>query len=629
MSGLCGWFHCGASSRSSDPAIIGSMGATLASRDEAPIRAMSTDWAGIAVAGRPQGVDVYRDPERLAGVWGDLRFNNEQLRELARRHGVGFAFAKGYLEKGPDVLQAMSGSFAVAMLDRSNRQAFLATDRMGVRPLFHTMADQTLVFGSSLDAIDGFPGVRREVSGQAVYDYVYFHVVPSPGTIYEGRSRLLPGTRLLCRNGVVQTSPYWQVPFDEHEVRPFKELKTEFVELLRDSVARCAGGGRTGAFLSGGTDSSTLAGMLREVTGDAPRTYSIGFEAEGFDEMRYARIAAQHFGTRHNEYYVTPADVVAAIPKIAAVHDQPFGNSSSVPTYYCAKLAKEDGIEVLLGGDGGDELFGGNSRYALQYLYSLYSDLPERLRSRWIEPVAFGLPAAAAGKVQRYIRSASMPMPARYDKYNLVEHFGVAAVFTPEFLGGVDIAGPRSAMTDYYGQSTAKTLINRMLAFDFKYTLADNDLPKVARSCELAAMEVAFPMLDDALVAFAARLAPDMKLKGVRLRYFFKQALKDFLPAEILAKKKHGFGLPFGPWLLTHGPLAELALDSLSDLKKRAIVQPSFIDELASIHVRRHSNYFSTMVWVLMMLEQWFKREAVQARSFPDAPIETSMECTS
>src|SRR5207344_3000253 len=174
--------------------------------------------------------------------------------------------------------------------------------------------------------------------------------------------------------------------------QPLPELKKDFLEVLRESVREAAQDGTVGTFLSGGTDSSTIAGMLGEVTGSPARTYSIGFEAQGYDEMHYARIAARHFGARHHEYYVTPDDVVSAIPQIAAVHDQPFGNASAVPTYYCARLAKEDGIDTLLGGDGGDELFGGNERYAKQHLYSLYSDLPLFLRKCLIEPIAFALP---------------------------------------------------------------------------------------------------------------------------------------------------------------------------------------------------------------------------------------------
>jgi asparagine synthase (glutamine-hydrolysing) len=159
-----------------------------------------------------------------------------------------------------------------------------------------------------------------------------------------------------------------------------------------------------------------------------------------------------------------------------------------------------------------------------------------------------------------------------------------------------------------YKAAHAQSLINRMLALDLKYTLADNDLPKVTRSCELAGLDVRFPMLDDAVVAFSASLAPELKLKGTRLRYFFKQALRGFLPDEIITKKKHGFGLPFGLWLQTHRPLQEMALDSLADLKKRHIIRPEFIDELTSTHVERHAGYYGTMVWVLMMLEQWLRQ---------------------
>jgi asparagine synthase (glutamine-hydrolysing) len=162
-------------------------------------------------------------------------------------------------------------------------------------------------------------------------------------------------------------------------------------------------------------------------------------------------------------------------------------------------------------------------------------------------------------------------------------------------------------MTRVYESAHAQSLINRMLALDFKYTLADNDLPKVNRSCELAGIDIEYPMLNDAVVAFSARLAPRLKLRGTRLRYFFKEALRGFLPDEIIAKSKHGFGLPVGAWLQAHQQLRQIALDSLADLKKRGIVRPQFLDELPT-YVDSHARYYGPMVWVLMMLEQWFKR---------------------
>jgi asparagine synthase (glutamine-hydrolysing) len=606
MSGFCGWFR---SERDGfvDPGAIAAMAAPLNRFDGSTVRSSSTGFGAVAAA--DGSASVFQDDERLVVVWGHARFADGDLAALAQRHGLARAFAQGYAHRGTDLLSTVSGAFAVAVLDRGSGEAMLAIDRMGTRPLCYGVVARTLVFGSTLDAISAFPGSVAEINRQAIYDYVYFHMVPGPRTIHADRHRLLPGTFLVWRNGKAETHSYWEMRFAEDERRPLPELKREFLGALGEGVREAARDGTVGTFLSGGTDSSTIAGMLGEVTGQPARTYSIGFEAQGYDEMQYARIAARHFGTRHHEYYVTPDDVVNAIPQIAAVHDQPFGNSSAVPTYYCAKLARDDGVDTLLGGDGGDELFGGNVRYAKQYLYSLYSDLPQPLRKSVIEPVLGLLPSVSLmAKAQRYVRNASMPMPARYDNYNLLERFGPAAVFTRDFLDTVDFALPAAQVAQAYNSAHANSLINRMLAHDLKYTLADNDLPKVARSCELARVEARFPMLSDSLVAFSARLPPDLKLKQTRLRYFFKESLRGFLPDEIIAKTKHGFGLPFGLWFQAHQPLRKIALDSLVDLKQRRIIRAEFIDELTLVHVPSHANYYGTMVWVLMMLEQWLRQ---------------------
>ena len=573
-----------------------------------PARSMTAGFGAIAVAAPPAEADLFQDERQIVAIWGRVRYTDAALAELAQHHGVARALAEGFARKRADVFAAMSGSFALAILDSRSGEAVLAIDRMGVRPLCYSTGGGELLFGTTLNAIDAFPGAQSRVSAQAIYDYLYFHMVPGPQTIHANRCRLLPGTYLKWRNSAAETHSYWQMRYVEEERLAFPELKERFVALLREGVREAAASEPVGAFLSGGTDSSTIAGVLGQITGEPARTYSIGFEARGYDEMEFARIAARYFGTRHHEYYVTPDDVVNGIPMIAAVHDQPFGNSSAVPTYYCAKLARQDGVQALLGGDGGDELFGGNSRYATQHIYALYGDLPRVVRKGLIEPIAFLPPEIGiVGKVQRYIRHASLPMPARYDNYNLLERLGAETIFTAQFLQGVDRGLPARQVAETYAATSARTLVNRMLGLDLKYTLADNDLPKVSRSCELAGVDVRFPLLNDALVAFSARLPARLKLKGTRLRYFFKEALRDLLPPEIITKTKHGFGLPFGPWLQTHPSLRQIALDSLASLKRRDIVRPEFIDELTSVHVKSHADYYGTMVWLLMMLEQWLK----------------------
>ena len=604
MNAFCGWFDWSAA-EAANRRPVATLGGLPTSAHSS---GMTTEWRHALVTCTDNG--VFRDSDRWVAVCGNVRFTDARLEHAARERGVAQALAQGHASAGNKILEKLSGTFALAILGRGG-DALLAVDRTGIQSLYYTVQADRLVFGTQLRDMVGLLSTEAKLSRQAIYEYLYFHTVPGPRTIYEGCERLLPGTFLACRGGQVNLARYWRMEFREDARRPFPELKQEFRALLRDSVGKAMqDGGTTGAFLSGGTDSSTVAGMMREVTGQPPRTYSIGFDAPGYDEMTYARIAARHFPTQHHEYYITPQDVVDAIPLIAEAHDQPFGNSSAVPTYYCAKLAKADGVKTMLGGDGGDEIFGGNDRYAKQYIYSLYSDLPRVVRKSLAEPVVSRLPGRIAlfAKAQRYIRNASQDMPARYDNHNLLHHIGAATVFTPEFLEAVDLTAPAAQMSEVYWGQRAHSMVNRMLGFDAKYTLADNDLPKVMRSCKLAGVDVRFPMLADEVVAFALRLPPELKLKRMRLRYFFKEALRGFLPDEIITKTKHGFGLPFGLWLMEFEPLTQIAFDSLMDLKRRGIVRAQFIDELCSTMVRAHPQYYGTMVWLLMMLERWIRR---------------------
>jgi asparagine synthase (glutamine-hydrolysing) len=468
--------------------------------------------------------------------------------------------------------------------------------------------------GSSCDVVAAHPAVNARVDPQAIYNYVYFHMVPGPGTAFSGLRRIPAGHFLLADPAGERLEPYWRMSFLETSRDDFEPLKREFRSALRSGVQQFSAGSECGTFLSGGTDSSTVSGLLAEASGRAPRTYSIGFEASGYDEMAYARIAARHFRTNHHEYYVTPADVVDAIPRVAAAYDQPFGNASAVPTYFCAKLAREDGVERILGGDGGDELFGGNARYARQHQFALYDRVPRVIRSALIEPLLLGLPGLGrlplVRKARSYVQQAMMPMPDRYEAYNLLERLGPENVFDPGFLSSIDRNGPLEMMREEYHAARANSLIDRMLALDLKFTLADNDLPKVTRMCDLAGIDVAFPMLHDGVVAFSGKLPPEMKLRGTTLRYFFKEALRDFLPPEISAKEKHGFGLPAGVWIRDYPPLRTLAFDAIASLRSRKLFRSDLLDSLLGEHLQSHAGYYGTMIWVLMMLELWFQKHA-------------------
>ena len=486
----------------------------------------------------------------------------------------------------------------------------MAVDRFAIRTLCYRIDNNQLRFAARADEL---AEAGTEIDPQAIFDYLYFHIIPSPRTIYKGIFRLPAGHYALFENGQLTVAPYWVPTFGEQPGASFNALKDEFRQLLREAVATQLDGSKPACFLSGGTDSSTVAGVAALVSGKAAATYSIGFDAQGYDEMEFARIAARHFKTEHHEYYVTPDDLVCSITAVAAHYDQPFGNSSALPAYYCAKMAREDGVSKLLAGDGGDELFGGNTRYAKQKVFGWYDHVPAGLRTGLLEPVSRlsvidKIPVVR--KAASYVNQAKVPMPDRMMTYNQLFRMGVKDVLTPQLLAQVDQQGPAKQQRAVWGQARTDSLVNRMLAFDWRYTLADCDLPKVVGTTGLAGVAVGFPLLDDRLLDFSQRLPTDYKLKGFKLRWFFKEALRGFLPEEILIKKKQGFGLPFGVWANTHPSLKTLATDSLHSLARRGVVRADFVQTLINERLPEHPAYYGEMVWILMMLEQWLAAKA-------------------
>lgn len=539
---------------------------------------------------------------------GSPRFSDPRVASVASTEGVAAAWRTAVASHGTKAPIGVSGDFAVGLSEPGGR-SFAAVDRFAIRTLCYRVHQGQCQFAARADELaDG----NTEIDPQAIFDYLYFHVIPSPRTIYKGIYRLPPGCYALFENGRLTVAPYWTPTFEEQRGAAFEALKAEFRQLLQDAVATQLDGSKPACFLSGGTDSSTIAGMMMQVSGRAA-TYSIGFDAQGYDEMEFARIAARHFKTEHHEYYVTPDDLVKSIPAVAAHYDQPFGNSSALPAFYCAKMAREDGVTRLLAGDGGDELFGGNTRYAKQKVFGWYDGIPAALRSSLLEPMA-GLRAVnqmpLIRKAASYVNQASVPMPDRMMTYNLLVRLGVEKVLTDRFLAGVDQHDPVQQQRDVWAQVQTGSLVNRMLAFDWRYTLADCDLPKVVGTTALASVGVGFPMLDERLVAFSQKLPAAYKLKGLRLRWFFKEALRGFLPDEIITKKKQGFGLPFGVWANTHPALKALAADSLHSLAARGVVRTDFVETLLTQRLPEYPGYYGEMVWILMMLEQWLAAKA-------------------
>ena len=523
--------------------------------------------------------------------------DEQRWRHLLRLHGPADAACR------------VGGNFAVAMA-LEDGSVFMAVDKFAAQTVCYRVDGPHISFSARAD---DFGGGAAQIDLQGLFDYLYFHVIPAPRTIHQGVWRLPAGHCAVFKDGKIHIAPYWRPLFAPVQRPSFGELKEEFRTLLHNAVKRQLDDSRPACFLSGGTDSSTVAGLIGAVAGRPAATYSIGFEAEGYDEMAYARIAAKRYGTDHHEYYVTPADLVASIGKVAAAYDQPFGNSSAVPAYHCALNAAGDGVTRLLAGDGGDELFGGNSRYATQRIFGWYQRVPHSLRRSVLEPF-FAIDTVARMPLLKrgrgYIRQANTPLPARMQTFNLLKRLGFGEVLTPAFLAQVDPASVMAQQSAVWNATGDVDEIDQQLAFDWRYTLAENDLPKVLGTAALAGVSVGFPLLDDELLAFSMKLPAEYKLKGFKLRWFFKEALRGFLPDEIIAKRKQGFGLPFGVWLVRDEALRRLATDSLQCVSQRGVVRPEFVRALLEQHLPTAPHYYGGIVWVLMMLEQWLQVHA-------------------
>ncbi len=538
---------------------------------------------------------------------GQPEFADAGLQRLANADGIVAAWRR--LLDQPDLdsrLDQVGGDFAMARID-SVGHGLAVVDRFATRSLCWQVRDGRLrVAGRADELADD----STAIDPQAIYNYLYFHCIPSPGTIFKGIYRLPAAHALRFDGHRVRVWRYWTPDFAPQRKADFNSLKSEFLALLKQGVARRLDASKPACFLSGGTDSSSVAGLIQSVTGHGADGYSIGFEAQGYDEMEYARLAARRFGVKHHEYYVTAQDIADSVHRVAAHYDQPFGNSSALPAYYCARMAHGDGVTRLLAGDGGDELFGGNARYATQRILGWYQHVPAGLRKRVVEPLLRAPFARHIGVLRKgasYVEQANVAMPRRLNMYNLLLRVGPAAVLSGQMLEAIDDTIALRHQQGVWDEVQGASHLNTTLAFDWRYTLAESDLPKVVGMTEMAGVQVGFPLLDSGLLDFSLRLPDHYKLRGLRLRWFFKEALRGFLPDEIIGKGKHGFGLPFGVWVQNNASLSRIAREALHSIEARGVLRPGFATRLWQELLPQYPAYYGELVWILTTLELWFQ----------------------
>ena len=557
----------------------------------------------------------------LVAVDADLSNSRLLFAEHEKWHGSGISstaelIALLYAQYGLNFVEKLEGAFALTVWDPQQQRLVLAIDRFGFKTLYWSREGGRFLFASQLSAVAGMKR-RADVDPAAVMQFLVHSVVPAPLTIYKGIERLEPGTLLIYEGQQTRKTRYWDLNYEEARNRNVAEWSQEVRETMRQAVYSHLDGcepGRTGAYLSGGTDSSSVLAFGSEWQSPF-NTFSIHFENPRYDEIGFARTAAEHFHAQHHQKCLQASDAAEAIPKIIEHYEEPFANSSAIGAYHCARLARENGVDVLLAGDGGDELFAGNERYAADKKFALYHSIPAALRSGLIKPAAGLLPQIGPLSFpSRYIRRAEIPNPQRMLSYGFFRTAEGEAAFEPDFFSqarsetAFDIAQAHFDSAPHAGSE-----LNRLLYLDVKMTLADNDIRKVTGTAELAGVRVRYPLLDRRLAELSGRIPSGLKLKGFEKRYIFKQAMKGILPDRILYKKKHGFGVPVGNWMLQDPEMKSLAavLDE-PQARQRGYLRPDFLSRIQELN-RTHPGYYGEVLWVLLVLELWHRQHRDRA----------------
>ncbi len=519
-----------------------------------------------------------------------------------------------YRRQGYEFVRGLRGSFSIVLWDDREKKLILGTDHFGTRPVYYWTDGASFAFASRISRLAAAPEIDQIIDLNSLYFYLNHSFIPAPFTIYKNIRRLEPGNVLVRANGRISVQSYWNIDYDEDKSLSEASAAASLRSSLEDSVRfalRVGGGqvGDVGAFLSGGTDSSTIVGLLGEITAERIKSFSVGFEEAAYNEIHYARIAAQHFNSDAHEYFVRAEEALDAISTLAAAYDEPFGNSSAIPTFFCLKMAREAGVKTMFAGDGGDELYGGNERYITEKTFALYQNIPRPIRIP-LDRLAAMVPGFYPWrKIKNYVRKANQPAVDRFFSYQLYFRDHADEFLSEEFRDSIDREFPLEVPRLHYARAGDCAPLNRLLYVDLKLAIADNDLFKVNRMAEAHGIQIRYPFLDPHVGMTSGKIPADFKVKGWSKRYIFKKAFENFLPDEILRKKKHGFGLPTGEWLRHHRGFRDLARSLL--LEPRAVQRGYFkrpaLEHLLKLHDQESSSYYGSYIWYLMMLELWHR----------------------
>ena len=603
------------------PQTLQAMCASIVHRGPDDQGTFQNDWAAIGMR-RLAIIDVAGGHQPVSSAGGRIQvvFNGEiyNFRELRREleargyvfqsHSDSEVIAHAYAEYGTACFERLRGMFAIAVVDQDRRRLVLARDRIGKKPLYvGELSPGLLGFGSELKTLLAVPGWTPQLSMPAVQDFFSLGYIPAPDTIFEGIAKLPPAHWMSIEPGrdggapTIQQTRYAHVDFQPKWTDDEATLEERLLAELDDAVkVRLVSDVPFGAFLSGGLDSSVVCALMTRHLSQPLKTFSIGFEEAAFDELPDARRVAQHLGTEHHELVVR-ADATGLLDTLAHHFDEPFGDSSAIPTYLVSQLAAKH-VKMVLSGDGGDELFAGYSRYRR------YAALQRIRRSTLgmgpgLAKLAGALiPGARGRRLAGIGQRMGLPWPDDY--------LALVGLASPADLGL--LFGER-AKTDPFGsirqrfvRSDIDSDMERILSGDMDTYLADDILTKVDRTTMAVSLEGRAPLLDQNLIAFAARLPFDMKLRGEQGKYLFRKVAARLLPADVLNKRKQGFAIPLASWFRTD--LKPMLLDTIGSraFRERGIFSMQGIQTLVDEHQQGLQDR-GELLWMVMVLETWLK----------------------
>jgi asparagine synthase (glutamine-hydrolysing) len=562
---------------------------------------------------RPEGAQpMTNEDDSVAVVVNGEIYNFQELRRDLEAKGHRFKSRSDsevivhlYEEEGVDFLDHLRGMFALALWDGPRRRLVLARDRFGKKPLFYHADSRGLVFASELGPLAESGRFERRPNIDAIDAFLSLQYVPSPWTAFEGVRKLPAGCRLVCEAGSIgEPERYFELRFDQPMTGSFAELTERLHALVEEAVrVRMVSDVPLGAFLSGGLDSSLIVAMMAMQSSQPVKTFSVGFTSKDFSELPYAKMVSERYGTDHHEIVVEP-DMAAVIPEFVRHYGEPFADSSALPTWYLCKYTRT-GVTVALSGDGADEAFAGYRRYSHSRTARALRQLPRPIAAALAKALG-SIPIPAAQQVRDYGRRLMEPEHVRFLGLAAhIPHEDRVALYGPAMRErfAEDLVAHRFG--ELYGASTARDPVNRLLDLDIQTYLTDDILTKVDIASMAHSLEVRCPLVDQKLMAFAASVPGEMKLRRLTTKRILREVAKPLLPEKILTRRKQGFGLPVDRWMREE--LAPLSRDVLLDqtARERGIFDPAAIETLLLQHQRGEPR--GDQIWALMMLELWYR----------------------